>query len=136
MEHNKNYDLWNTEKKLFNSIHHKFELYVHEREIWWTSVGINIGTEIDGKNAKFERPVLILRKLGKEQFIGIPLTSRSKSGVFYHSISYGKSTGTVCISQIRVFSVNRFLRKIGKVRQSDFELLNQKFSKLFLTGKI
>jgi len=34
--------------------------YFREREIWWTSLGLNIGFEQNGKNKRFERPVLIL----------------------------------------------------------------------------
>jgi len=136
MNHFKDFDSWNIEKKSLDNLKRSFDLYVHDREIWWTSIGVNIGTEIDGKNTKFERPVLIIRKLGKDQFIGIPLTSRLKTGIFYHPITYGSGAGTVCISQIRVLSVNRLLRKIGKVEKTDYQLLTEKLSKLILTGKI
>lgn len=40
-------------------------VYFREREIWWCSVGINIGDEEDGKNNLFERPVLILKKFNE-----------------------------------------------------------------------
>src|SRR6266446_7685513 len=33
-----------------------------EREIWWCSVGVNVGHEMDGKNQFYNRPVLIVRK--------------------------------------------------------------------------
>ena len=33
-------------------------VYFRERQIWWASVGQNIGVESNGKNANFERPVL------------------------------------------------------------------------------
>ncbi len=36
-------------------------LYFHEREVWWASLGKNIGFEQDGKNKMFERPVLVLK---------------------------------------------------------------------------
>lgn len=49
-----------------------------EREIWWRSIGTNIGTEEDGKNAHFERPVLVLRKFNRDIFLGLPLTSTRK----------------------------------------------------------
>jgi len=32
---------------------------VSEREIWWASVGENVGSEINGKSALFSRPVII-----------------------------------------------------------------------------
>ncbi len=33
-----------------------------EREIWWCSIGANVGVEEDGKSTLFSRPVLIIRK--------------------------------------------------------------------------
>jgi hypothetical protein len=36
---------------------------VSEREIWWASVGENVGSEINGKSALFSRPVIIYKKL-------------------------------------------------------------------------
>ena len=35
---------------------------IKEGEIWWCSFGENIGTEINGKSARFTRPVLIIKK--------------------------------------------------------------------------
>ncbi|MEK9183120.1 MAG: hypothetical protein AAB849_01275 [Patescibacteria group bacterium] len=32
-------------------------IYFREGEIWWASLGINIGHEQDGKNQNFERPI-------------------------------------------------------------------------------
>ena len=40
-------------------------VYFREKEIWWASLGANIGYEQDGKNDNFERPVLILKSLIK-----------------------------------------------------------------------
>jgi hypothetical protein len=36
---------------------------VSEREIWWASVGENVGSEINGKSALFSRPVIIYKAL-------------------------------------------------------------------------
>ncbi len=37
--------------------------FVNEGEIWWASIGENVGFEISGKSERFSRPVLIFRKL-------------------------------------------------------------------------
>jgi hypothetical protein len=37
--------------------------HVSEGDIWWASVGENVGSEINGKSKLFFRPVVILRKL-------------------------------------------------------------------------
>jgi hypothetical protein len=54
----KDFDRWNERKKI---IHDSGEnkLY-HAREIWWCSLGVNIGSEQDGDNENYTRPVLIL----------------------------------------------------------------------------
>jgi mRNA interferase MazF len=136
MTHEKDFDAWNFEKKHLNSLVSRDALHIHEREVWWTAIGINIGTEMDGKNQKLERPVLIVRKLGKEQFLGIPLTSQEKEGVFYTPIHYNERTGTACISQVRVMSVNRLLRKIGRVKTEDFNRVTSQLAKLIGTGRL
>ncbi|MFM2381569.1 MAG: hypothetical protein RLZZ76_336 [Candidatus Parcubacteria bacterium] len=136
MSHKKDFDGWNIEKKHLNALVPKHFLYIHEREVWWTAIGINVGTEMDGKNQKLERPVLIVRKLGKEQFLGIPLTSQAKEGVFYIPIHYNERTGTACISQVRVLSINRLLRKIGRIGTGDFKLVTSQLAKLVETGKL
>ena len=38
------------------------KVYFAEREVWYCSLGSNIGNEQDGKHQLFERPVLIYRK--------------------------------------------------------------------------
>ena len=80
--------------------------------------------------------MLVLRKLGKEQFLGIPLISKNKTGVFYIPLQYGNGNGSACISQVRVFSMQRLLRKIGKASTDDFKIITKQLSKLIDTGRI
>ena len=111
----KRFDEWIQQKKKLDAHAATSALYVKEREVWWISIGVNVGAEIDGKNELFERPVLIFRKVGREQFYGLPLTSKEKSGPFYRLVHYSDSTGNVCLSQLRVFSTKRLIRKIDVV---------------------
>ena len=55
----------------------------HEGEIWWCSIGLNVGDEVFGKGPQFTRPVLIFKKFTGSSFLGIPLTSKVKSGSWY-----------------------------------------------------
>jgi hypothetical protein len=52
----KDFDRWNERKKRIDR--HDDEILFHEREIWWSSLGVNVGSEQDGIAANFERPVL------------------------------------------------------------------------------
>jgi mRNA interferase MazF len=127
----KKFDEWGTQKKKIDSHEIQDSLYVKEREVWWISVGVNVGAEIDGKNELFERPVLIFRKVGREQFYGLPLTSKEKSGPFYRLVHYGDSAGNVCLSQLRVFSSKRLIRKIDVVNETEFANLQETFARFF-----
>jgi mRNA interferase MazF len=50
-----------------------------EKEIWWCSIGVNIGSEVFGKGDSYTRPVLVINAEVSDSFIGIPLTSSIKS---------------------------------------------------------
>lgn len=56
----KRFDEWNELKK---KLHENAKIInFKERDIWWYASGENIGHEINGKNARFSRPILIIRK--------------------------------------------------------------------------
>ena len=101
----------------------KNNLYFREKEVWWASLGANLGHEEDGKNKKFERPVLILKKFNRHLILVIPLTSKIKEDKFYYykfAIS-GEEFVSALICQIRLISSKRLSRKIGKVNNQDFK---------------
>ncbi|MFA6432234.1 MAG: type II toxin-antitoxin system PemK/MazF family toxin [Candidatus Paceibacterota bacterium] len=97
-----------------------FEDFFHEREVWWCALGVNIGSEQDGKNDLFERPVLIIKKISNDRLWIVPLTSKISDR--NRGITT-KSTGTeshIVPSQIRTISSKRLLRKIGQVKEMEF----------------
>lgn len=116
----KDFDTWSARKKQFNKRTLPPSLVFQEREIWWMSLGINVGQEIDGKHGNFERPVLIVRKFNKNQFLGIPLTSQKRKGRGYASLFLTDSVSWACLYQIRSLSSLRLLRKKGKISHDDF----------------
>lgn len=117
----KDFDGWNREKKRLNDS--VPEAFCNEREIWWCSVGVNIGVEIDGKNENFERPVLIVRKFNKDMFWGLALTSKAHTSPFHQQIKGENGSYWVVISQLRVLSSKRLLRKIERISETDFEVI-------------
>jgi hypothetical protein len=56
---------------------------VSEREIWWASVGENVGSEINGKSAPFSRTVIIYKKLSHGFYFVIPTTTQKKLGSWF-----------------------------------------------------
>jgi hypothetical protein len=120
------FERWNMLKQKI----HRNEGYLHfrEMEIFFISVGQNIGQEVYGKSHQFLRPVLIYKKLNRRSFIGIPLTSKDKRGSYYFSFQYKKDRhSTAMFHQIRVFDIKRAVYYSGRIRRSDFMRLKLKF---------
>ena len=124
----KDFDKWNIEKKRIESIQSNF--LFKSGDIWWCSVGLNIKEESCGKGDMFRRPVLVLRKLSKTTFIGIPLSTQKKEGSWFCDISILSKTQYVLLYQIRMFSTNRFQRRITTLDDSDFKKVKQKLETL------
>ena len=120
----KDFDKWNELKKVLNEKQNV--PFANDREIWWCSVGINIGTEEDGKNELFERPVIILRVLNKNTLRVAPLTSKEKLNEHYFTISYHDRVGAVILSQIKTISTKRLSRKLARLDKKQFEKLREK----------
>jgi mRNA interferase MazF len=83
----------------------------YPREIWMCSVGINIGSEEDGKNERYSRPVLVLKVFNPDMFWGIPLTSKRHESKFYQPIVWNCKTSWAILSQLRIFSPKRLDEK-------------------------
>ncbi|MEI6397020.1 MAG: type II toxin-antitoxin system PemK/MazF family toxin [Candidatus Taylorbacteria bacterium] len=89
--------------------------------MWWCSLGINIGVESDGKNDNFERPVLIVKKFNADMIWIVPLTSRKHNNEYYRKVDHEFGPSWECLTQLRVVSTKRLLRKIGMTIQTDFQ---------------
>jgi UDP-N-acetylbacillosamine transaminase len=70
------YDNWNEKKKSIAKDVKK--IFFKEGEIWWVTLGLNVGEETYGKGDNFRRPVLIFRKLTGSSCVVLPLTSKEK----------------------------------------------------------
>ncbi len=122
----KDFDSWNTEKKQANAKTLDYNFFYHSREVWWCAVGVNVGVEADGKHQNFERPILVVKKFNKDMFWGIPLTTSEKTGEFYQKIIHDGGISWAGLTQLRVFSTKRLLRKIGKISSEEFNLIRKK----------
>jgi len=56
----KDFQKWHTKKEQVDAVGGR--LFFHEREIWWCLLGVNIGSEQDGRGVNFTRSVLIFKK--------------------------------------------------------------------------
>lgn len=119
----KDFDSWNNFKKNLELL--KTNKYAHQREIWWCSIGINIGVEIDGKNEKFERPVIILKIYNKDAMIILPLTTKEKNAKFNYRIKTKEKIIWAKITQMKMISSKRLIRKIGFLDKDQFNNLRE-----------
>ena len=128
----KDFDNWNEVKKLTNN--EKLIRNFKEREIFYMKMGQNIGFEQNGKGKNFVRPVIILKKFNKNMFFGVPLSSQEKEGSFYYSFQFTKNgkvnKNIALLSQMKLYSSNRLLNKIGMISKDDFLELKVKLKNL------
>lgn len=131
----KDFDKWNNLKKIFEKEERKF--FAHPREIWWCSIGVNLGAEIDGKNDNFERPVLVVNVYSRETMLVLPITSKEKNDKFHYKIfvkikdiktgEYVEKSVWIKLTQSRVISNKRLLRKIDLISLDDFDGIKKIF---------
>ena len=97
------------------------------REVWSCHWGVNVGFELDGKQGDFLRPVLILKKLSRNTFIGIPLTSQLKEGSWYHPSMVRGREGRYILAQVRVIDAKRLHHRIERIDPEVFNTVRQAF---------
>jgi len=101
-EYFKDFDTWIVKKK---GLHYRSVVppLFKERDIWWVSVGVNVGFEEDGKDSNYVRPVLIVKKFNREIFLGVPMSTKLKNNKYYIPVTVKKNSVSVMISQMRIF---------------------------------
>lgn len=131
----KQYDEWNEIKKQTQQVNSN--LSIKAREIYWTKIGLNIGNEEYGKGNDFVRPVIVIRQLTHDLFIGVPTTTSIKSNNdYFHNISYVEKINhtlvksSAMILQQKVLSKKRLLSKIGTINKEEFKEIILKLKKL------
>ena len=124
MRNLKDFDGWNNKKK---NIHKNglAKLY-GAREVWWCSLGINIGFEQDGTGKDNERPVLILKGFSRQVCLIVPLTTSAKKNLYH--IAVGKvdeKDAFAIISQVRLIDTKRLINKVGIINKVLFDKIRK-----------
>lgn len=125
----KQFDEWNEIKK--KTVDEQTRLYT-VREIWWTRLGVNIGTEQNGKGKWFVRPCVIVRGFGPDSCLVVPLTTSAREHPLRVALGMidGKES-KANLSQIRVVDTRRLEQKIGFLDKMLFEELRKKTRSMF-----
>lgn len=96
-------------------------------DIWWCSLGVNLGEEMFGKGEKFTRPVLVFRKFTSNSFLGLPLTTHGKEGSWYVGITVHKKKNWVMLNQARVLDKKRLTKRFVALDDRDFREVKSRF---------
>ena len=127
----KNYANWHQVKSKINN-QPAMAPHFHEREIWWCSIGLNVGTEIDGKGNSYIRPVIIYKKQGNQSFYGIPATSQAKvPRLYYYHYKIKNRDSTFVLGQIRTYDSKRLIRKIETMPTEKFNKMKAQLFNYF-----
>lgn len=127
-KYKKPFDEWHPLKK---EVHERSVLVIFkEGQVWWCSVGVNVGHEIDGKGKPFRRPVLIVKKFSRTMLLAVPLTSKQRSGSWYAPIAIDGIQSNLVLSQVRVFDAKRLQRRIVEINETEFSQIKKQLGML------
>lgn len=108
-----------------------FPPYVNEGDIWWASLGENVGSEINGKSGLFSRPVIIFKKLAHGFYLVVPTTTQGGTGSWYVTFKQHGRLMKACLHQVRTFDHRRLFSKIGRLDDADFLRIKEAFIDLY-----
>ena len=103
---------------------------IKQGEVYWSSLGQNVGDEENGKGENFRRPVLVLKKFNNNIFLGIPLSTKNKENPYYIKITIKDIPQSAMISQIRIMDTKRLDEKIGYISRKDLDIVKSEVRKM------
>ncbi len=129
METDPEFEAWH---KLHQSLEKRdvSNLFFKEKEVWFCSIGKNIGSEQNGKHELFERPVLIFKKFNNNTFLGFPLTSKIRDPLFHFRLGGPNEDSFIILSQIRLFDRKRLNRKLNTITNREYYSILKSFIKI------
>lgn len=121
----KNFDSWNQVKK--NLDQETRSVNIRAGEVRWVALGVNVGSEIDGKGVSYTRPCLILGVTGSHLALVTPLSTKLKDIPGYMPVELKGRRVSACVHQTKTVSLKRVLRRIGTVSDSRVQTVRKKF---------
>jgi mRNA interferase MazF len=119
----KDFNRWNELKK--HTDEEGSRLYT-VREIWWCQLGLNIGSELNGKGTNFLRPAIILRGFGSDACLVAPLTTSAREHPLRLAVGIiDGSPARANLSQLRVVDTRRLVEKMGFLEQDIFTTIRK-----------
>lgn len=127
--YSKDYNVWNNVKKGIDSSVAKVS--IRTGEIRWIAVGVNIGSEIDGKGASFARPGLVLRVIGTHLALIVPLSSVIKFIPGNVPLIVRGAESVACIHHMRSVSQKRIFSRIEKLSDEKLRVIKNTIKEFY-----
>ena len=126
----KDFDKWNEVKKKIDGENHSSVFRVGE--IRWVILGVNVGSEIDGKGESFNRPCVIVDSFSDKLVLVFPMSTKLKNTAVYIDITLenGKKV-SVCIHQAKTISPKRVLKRITTISTSKVQDLKNAYKEFY-----
>ena len=124
MDKTARFDKWNKLKQIIDAKQRLISF--RPRDIYFISVGQNVGCETFGKGGEFLRPVLVYKKLSKESFVGIPMTSKQKVGSYFFNFCFKNKISTLMFNQMRVFDIKRVKFFYGRIGSNTLQNIEKR----------
>jgi len=121
---------WIGLKEILHERAHKPPL-VSQGDIWWASIGENIGSEINGKSHQFSRPVIIFKKLAHGFYFVVPTTTQPKTGSWFVQFKQKDRTMYASLHQARAIDYRRLYSKLGSLDETDQSRVREAFQRLY-----
>ena len=127
------FEQWNKIKQQLNASERT--TYIHEGDVWFCSIGKNIGHEQDGKNYYYERPVLIVCRFTADYFWGIPITSSARTGPYSMEIEFAGIKRVALLFHLRSYDRKRLGRRMGCIGCKQLETIRARLATLLTKQK-
>lgn len=115
----KDFDRWNGFKKSLEE--NKKSVDFLERDIWWCSVGVNVGREQQSQTENFSRPVIIIKRFTPDIFLAVPLTTQMRENKFRIPLKIGGVENDALILHMRSYDRKRLVRKVCMLQEREFK---------------
>lgn len=126
----KNFDSWISVKKKIDS--EESGSFCRSGEVRWAVLGVNIGSEIDGKGGSYNRPCVVVDVFSDKLVLVFPMSTKVKESAGYvpFTLVDGRVV-SVCVHQARVLSPKRILKRIQVIFPDKLRDLKNSYKKFY-----
>lgn len=107
-------------------------ILVKEGALWLIRLGVNVGSELDGKGTQFFRPVIVIKKVNEQVFFGVPISSKVTRGYFRQKFTLLGKPRDAILSHVRAFDKKRCMRFMTMLDKNTMDIIIQRVGYMFL----